>query len=451
MTQFRAAVREIGQRRRYMRPALTCYLAEEVSAIPGFDGEVTTTPEDLGSLQRRLLDSYKRKGLSGFSLSELRSIPEGLWHGPQPLDEVGSFFDEFVERLRNERRTSVVRRFIEAFLSRYPLGARTFSHAADLISSEIVQSGSRYLELSRSWRGFDKSDGTSRLATEFLARGPVVLEDAGLSEERWSFQFVEAVFCEICRRLDPFSFDELGYLQALAARSSGPRSEIQRYPASRGILMEALLGRFISKSPPTSRQKKAIMDLIDRVAGDPRSFPDQWIGVDDALKKTYLRWLASASLRQFFDIVERSLSTHENGLRMWPERRRFWTAWVDRGHVEEAWVAFGPSALQVAQRATRDDPSFGSSYGKVEPYRTSFHSALIMKFGDHIVVEWSHTGRCWIWPDGKGAPATGDSTYPADELREAPIGVVHSEGWQGRINEHIYALTKKRLPPSQLS
>jgi hypothetical protein len=453
MTGLLEAIREIDTRRRSIQPALTSRLAAVVAEIPGGGPEIIATPEEIGALQARLLALFKRMGMAGLSVSEFRCIPEGLWHGPKPLDKEGEFYRQFLERLRSERRRSVLRRLINAFLSRYPRGAETFSSAADLITAEIVHSRSPYLSLANDWNAFDKQDGTSALAAEILSRGPVVLEVAGLSEDRWTFHFVEAVFRDACLRLDPKDIEKLGHLQSLAVRPTGARSERLRYPDSRGVLFEALLGRWRGKPPPPdSPEKRTLIAFIDAFAGDPRSFPSEWTGVDEQLKKTYLRWLASASLKQFFDIVEHSLRNQEDNIRnMWKKRRCFWQAWVDRGHVDEAWVAFGPSAFDDARRTSKRDPSFGSNYAKVEQSRSPYHSALIMKFGDHKVVEWSHNGRCWIWPEGKGAPDTGKSTYWDDELREAPNSVVHREGWQTRVNEQIFELTKKRLRKSDWS
>lgn len=447
MTGFRDAISEFGRVGRRAVPVLApSRLAAIANELPIPQSPTMSPTEELGEVQNRLVQNYDSVRIEGLSLKEFREIPSAFWHGPRPLDEHGSLFSHFLNRLRFERRKSVMRGFIEAFLSRYPLGSPTFSSAAEFIADEISHFESRYLLLAKEWQAFAGTAGAKLLGAEVLKAGPIVLESAGIPEHLWTFRFVEEVFRDACRQLDPTKIEQLDNVRLFAERAAGSRVEALRFPGSRGVLFEGLLGRWRDKPPPPdSAAKGALMAFIDRIAGDPRGSSSEWTGVDDALKRIYLRWLASASLKQFLDIVERSLRGSADGSRMWPDRRRFWTAWFQTGHIDEAWVAFGPSAYDDARRASARDASFGTNYAKVEASRSGYHSALIMKIGDHTVVEWSHSGKCWIWPDSKRAPRIGAKKYHDGELREAPLEFVHREGWQHQVNEHIRKLTGLRL------
>jgi hypothetical protein len=450
MMGFRDAIGEFGRAGRRVVPVLApSRLAAIVNALPVPQSHTVHSTEELGDLQSRLAQRYDSVRIEGLSLREFREIPSAFWHGPRPLDEHGSLFSHFLSRLRYDRRKSAMRGFVDAFLSRYPLGSPTFSGAAEFIAGEISHFESRYLALATEWQAFAGTTGAQKLGAEVLTAGPTVLERVGMSEHLWTFQFVEEVFRDACRQLDPTKVEQLENVRAFAERPAVSRAEALRFPGSRGVLFEGLLGRWRDKPPPPeSAAKRALMAFIDRIAGDPRGSASEWTGVDDALKKIYLRWLASASLKQFLDIVERSLRGSADGSRMWPDRRRFWTAWFQMGHIDEAWVAFGPSAYDDARRASARDASFGTNYAKVEASRSGYHSALIMKIGDHTVVEWSHSGKCWIWPDSKKAPRIGAKRYHDNELREAPLEFVHREGWQHQVNVQIRKLTGLRLRTS---
>lgn len=450
MTGFRDAISELGRTpRRAVLALAPSRLAKIVNELPIPQSQAMRPTEELKEVQDRLAQKYDSVGIEGLSLRELREIPSAFWHGPRPLDEHGNLFSHFLRRLNLERRKSVMRGFVDAFLSRYPLGSSTFSSAADFIADEISHFESRYLLLAKEWQVFSGTAGAKKLGAEVLKVGPTVLERAGIPEHLWTFRFVEEVFRDACRQLDPTKVEQLENLQMFAERSAASRVEALRFPGSRGVLFEGLLGHWRNKPPPPdSAAKRALMAFIDRIAGDPRASGSNWTGVDDALKKIYLRWLASASLKQFLDIVERSLRGSADGSRMWPDRRRFWTAWFQTGHIDEAWVAFGPSAYDDARRASMRDASFGTNYARVEASRSGYHSALIMKIGDHTVVEWSHSGKCWMWPDSKRAPRIGAKKYHDNELREAPLEFVHREGWQHQVNEQIRKLTGLRLRTS---
>jgi len=196
------------------------------------------------------------------------------------------------------------------------------------------------------------------------------------------------------------------------------------------------------------------MDAVERVAGDPRINQQGWVGVDDADKATYLRWLAAASLKQFLDIVGESLKKDPDGARMWPQRRRYWTAWFDTGKIDEAWVAFGRGAQEVARRLSQTDASLRRGHAKLEKAAIRDQSALIMKLGDLTIVEWSHSGKCWIWSAGESPrPSLRRSGYDADELRGASVGIIHHpdgqrtyRGWQHEISEEVRKRTGFQLP-----
>ena len=443
MTELQGAAKALTRRWASFAPPMR--LQALLVQLPEARAPRVSTPEETAQLQARLAKSYDAVGMSGLSFREFRDLPSGFWLAPQPLDEHAKLFADFLERIKTTRSKNGMRRLVHAFLDRYPEKSKTVAKAREFIGAELPTFPSRFQELEKEWRAFSEAGGLKRLASAVLKDGLVVLERAGLPENLWTFRFVEEVFRQACRLLKPTDADQVQNLTRFAARGGVKRADALRFPGSKGELLEGLLGKWRDKPPPPdSEAKRAIMALIEATLGDPRTFRAAWNGIDDGLQRTYLRWLAVASLKQFFDIVERSMLGTEDGKRMWPARRRYWTAWFDSGAIDEAWVAFGPAAYSDAREASAKDPTFGRSYAKVEPGKGGYHSALIMKFGDHTVVDWSYNGKCGIWPRSKGAPVIGVGIYSVDDLSGAPDDVTHIGAWEDRLNEKLLKLTGRR-------
>ncbi len=447
MTELLAAASALTKRWSSFAPPTR--LQSIVARLPEAAAQKVSTPEETAALQARLASRYDAVGVSSLSFREFRDLPTGFWLAPQPLDEHGKLFADFLERIKTTRSKNGMRRLVHAFLDRYPDKSKSRSKAREFIAAELPAFPSKFVDLEREWQVFSETGGVKRLAAAVLKDGTVVLERVGLPENLWTFRFVEEVFRQACKLLKPADADQVGHLSRFAVRLGAKRLEALRFPGSKGELLEGLLGKWRDKPPPPdSPAKRAIMALIDTTFGDPRTFRAAWKGIDEGLQRTYLKWLAIASLKQFFDIVDRSMRATEDGRRMWPARRRYWTAWFDSGAIDEAWVAFGPTAYDDARQASAKDPTFGRSYAKVEPAKGGYHSALIMKFGDHTVVDWSYMGRCGIWPKSNGAAKIGSSQYHHEDLSGAPISVVHREGWQQRISVELQQLTGRRPPPT---
>ena len=406
-------------------------------------------PEDLAELQRRLAQRFDAVGIDGLQFRDFRDVPLGFWHGTMPLERHANLFESFLDRLKRHRLNAAMRRLVSAFLDRYPTQDPTFGRAAEFIASELPKFSTPFLALGSDWDIFVGKRSGERLADAVLKSGTGVLTGAGLPEHLWSYAFVEHLFRQTCKRLQPLDPGQLANLKAWAHLSQARSEEALRFPRSRNNLMRALLGSWIGKPPPPDSPAKAeIMNLIDRVAGDPRTSTTGWIGVDDDLRKVYMQWLAEASLKQFLDIVERSLRSDADAKRMWKKRRTYWTAWFQTGRIDQAWVAFGRDAHADAGRVSAKDPNFGRSYAKVERSPTSYHSALIMRMGDHTIVEWSHSGKCWIWPNSRGAPRLDRRVYEVEDLREAPISIIHHDAtWRQNVTEELRRLTGFSLPP----
>lgn len=211
-----------------------------------------------------------------------------------------------------------------------------------------------------------------------------------------------------------------------------------RYPAHRVSLAEALLLPWSERAPSEKIQER-ISQFILLHFKDPR-LPFNahgWLGVGDEAKAIMRRWMTAANLEQFFEVVDNV--AQEN---MWRYRRAFWGAYFDAGYITDAWVLFGPTALQYARNAFEGAQSYGVLEHRSQVLRD--HSVLLMKIGKLTVADWSHSGKCHIWLDGNPkAPKLYLRSYSRSEVVDSSDneGQAHrgSENgtWQRQIRTFI--------------
>jgi hypothetical protein len=204
---------------------------------------------------------------------------------------------------------------------------------------------------------------------------------------------------------------------------------------------------WVSADPPAEHKAELITLALDWGGGDPRiRGSGKWLAVKDRAPGAFsvlMRWLTSASVMQFLDIVDASLDLPADR-KMWSYRRAFWTSYLlgkDGLKIDEAWIAFGRDAAVQARRAAirTGDKSF-ETHG-IQTERSDQHSALIVKLGQKTIVDWSHSGKCQFWArDDPKAPKLYEPRYFGG-LYSAPRQEIHSSpstySWQKKCAEII--------------
>lgn len=175
---------------------------------------------------------------------------------------------------------------------------------------------------------------------------------------------------------------------------------------------DALLKTWYRKRPPDSLKAKLIGFFVDSY-GDPRvrRFQQyQWQGVSAEALSVMMRWLAGDTLRGFMRVLE--LTADE----IWSYRRKFWMAYYDAGHIEEAWLALGWSAQSYARSLQSDERGLG--FGRLEGGAAQNQSVLVLKIGHLVFTEWSHNGSLRAYRDGEpDTPRLYLHEYHGNELR----------------------------------
>ena len=98
--------------------------------------------------------------------------------------------------------------------------------------------------------------------------------------------------------------------------------------------------------------------------------------------------VAQATLSQFLEVVDRVAERQQ-----WHYRRAFWTAYIERRVVSNAWVAFGTTGAQVARRLADDSADTLMRHFAALGGAGTDQAVLLLHIGDLIIADWSHNGR----------------------------------------------------------
>jgi hypothetical protein len=228
-----------------------------------------------------------------------------------------------------------------------------------------------------------------------------------------------------------------------------------RFPDARVSIAKALCQAwFAGGREPDAAFRDRTKDFLIRWLGNPQI--RSW---GDAVREAELirRWLASASLKVFFEIIADHARDNQ-----WVYREAFWSACLRKGAIDDAWLALG-SDIHASARAKQ---SLGSAYGHLVGADSKDNAVLLLRVGQFVFAEWSHDGRLRAWPADR-APRFGrdrrEDAYVNDktELKrpsmrfsgpQYPDGGLRHDGaptslWQGRAAEFLKQNANISLTP----
>jgi hypothetical protein len=205
--------------------------------------------------------------------------------------------------------------------------------------------------------------------------------------------------------------------------------------------------------------RELIYDYLIKAFGDPRRAGNaKWQAVDRDAEVVFKRWLAAATLKEFFEIISDRADEQQ-----WRYRNAFWTSVLEDGLIEDAWVLLG----RDVQSETRSRFGTDIACGQLLGFMTG-QAVILMRIGNLVAAEVSHSGSLRIWRDGdRGAPVLGLAQAKREELTAPclrfetsndPYGLRHTGAadglWQDRAARLINAqtglkLSKARYMPRQ--
>lgn len=208
-------------------------------------------------------------------------------------------------------------------------------------------------------------------------------------------------------------------------------------------VIEAVLGHWVRKTA-SDQTRQAVTEHLINQYNDPRTNRSLWVGVSEDYMNVIFSWLTREDLRFFTSVVDATQKDPQ-----WQPRKKFWLKLYDEGLIEQAWVAFCPSAERYA-RTHLIRSGFADNvrrFAKQSKGGTrSDTSILIMKIGSKIVVDGCHNYRTHIFNiDDPVAPKLFRREYDcdADVMELAPWSKAHNSipAWSQWVRESIHSKT----------
>jgi hypothetical protein len=407
--------------------AATRQAAERLEAQIVSDVGKTLPTGDLDAISRRIDDALA----SGAPISrrDLRHAPWCIFLTQTPVGGNLTRLEQLLREIAACGRTRLFRTLAAAYFHFFDPNSTAIRLVAVFLVRHVEHLGLPWTRAHREAELFTPAVGVERVAAKALATGRVpdtVFQELGFSDLGLLAGFRKHAFFRglelIAGGDNAEPLKRLDLVRDWAWTDGKPR-----YEEGRARVANALLLPFGGTTPDKHIRDKYLAVVLP-VLGDPRTSPGRWIGCEKA-EEIARRWLTEASLRQFFEVVDKVAAPER-----WIYRRAFWNSLHQRNYIQEAWVVFESNGAKEARRMFGKDISFGvfDSYGGVQPG----HSALLLRIGSLIVVEWSHNGKCRIWDEDSGAeaPRLFQRNYNASDLRREITQ--HGSSGQGVFIHH---------------
>ena len=401
-------------------------------------------PHDLRDIYSRLRTAWEARDLSSVSRRDLRMAPwvffypensPGDWLGAQM--EFVRTYQRVTEGGRNSRPSAaLLREFLRAGKPEHP----SFESIRILLRSRLKDSTSTSITR---WRercerfGYLLPENESHLVNKWQASGLPVddfLAEAGLSpgleRSELVYRAIELILDQTHGGLKKGEVNEETLKRSLQWAQTGNELRVNRL---RLKIAHAFLEPFVD-SRPLSEIGTLLRSFFLTCFGDPRLVGTAgWARVPEPQRQVLMRLLVELALKDFFALLDKTaLDKH------WLYRKRFWTAYLDKGVIDDAWIVLGREARSMAQRRLGADTVLSTAQlegAGVEPN----HSVLLMRIGSITVAEWSHNGKCRFWlGSNPRAPKLYQRKYEGPQLRaKANLAVVHAGSengtWQKKI------------------
>ena len=353
----------------------------------------------------------------------------------------------------------------QAFLRDYPDESSFFESLRESLRSHLLPARRSFridrFKARNEAYALLETDGPARLGRALLkADHPErKLEDAGLVGELANGVFVQRAVVRMLDLLSKVLVEERDPDQATAAVTKvigflypdGVKGE-SRMPALRTCLAESLLIPYEKVDPSPSVQKVIQPFLLDAY-GDPRTGHGAWHGVDVRAVSVLKSWLVTATLEDFFRLVRDICNRDASADRMWRYREAFWTAYLNKGVIGDAWVTLAEQSRLYARWLLGNE--YSNSYGELKSgYNVKpNHAVLILRIGDLVITEWSHSGSYRLWhTDDPNCPKLYKQRYRREDLVTHPLLARAHHGasngtWQAQLAKEIAEREMIRIRP----
>lgn len=399
--------------------------------VQSMDAVVVSKPPPIEAIGRRLRTAYARASTDhyrGLSAGEVRKLPYAYWLPPEPpLHEVHApLVQHYWASALPEAMQSGTRRakrwltpLFFTYCEAFDAGDDWFKEFAERLASTVLRSEGAFADrlrgLQREVSFFSPTLAPRRLA-EALMSHPKRLDEAFEAYLLWpkftDTPLGDAVF-EAALDLDSKRHSEWAVIARILDWEKRLGARVVK-TANRVKFADALLRPWLRRPVPDTI-KASLIEFFVRVYGDPRmegTRQFQWHGVSPQAISVLMGWLAGDTLRGFMGVLKHTADE------IWKYRQKFWMAYYNAGHIQEAWLALGYQAAWFAKKLQADERGLG--FGTLDSGATPNQSVLLLKIGQLVFTEWSHNGSMRAYMEGgEDTPSLYGSSYHGGDLRAA--------------------------------
>ena len=392
---------------------------------------------ELDETYRVVSSTWKvKRSLEGLDRRDLKRVPWILfWKDEQQHELLGAdpaFVETYATWLRQIRRPSAVAALIRVLLQYYPVELSTFGELLRIVRICVVAGPSGRL---RAWRERHNEfqlflGGPSYFADVWLksnGEDRQLLERAGFTKGLETCEFLRRATRDLLKRIsEKLKSDTINAAQLGALLESMLVDGRLRFQDLLRDTISALLLPFEDRKP-AAEFEESIREFTLRHVGDPRIRAYRWQGLERELF-VLLRWMVSLTLDQFFEVLSETAEE-----RQWRPRKDFWSYYLDRDLISDAWIVLGPDAEAYLQKSTPHDLRGG--YARLVKYGDRTQSVLLMKLGDLVVAEGTHSFACRIWSDKNthSPPFYEPRYFKARLMIDHDYWISHMGTWQSQI------------------
>lgn len=342
--------------------------------------------------------------------------------------------DFYYDEIQATTRVSLLDAMLSVYLVSYEPGAAHTQHLAAALTRAWPRVGARWRRLLQNIPEFlDPTGAPEAIAAKMTGmqecwkglqaiglrtpHAPGLMDHAHLA-------FVEKIRPDLKNRAAVEKLFDWLKPEGQQARMSGAAEAIT-----------AVLEPWLKQEPPQD-VLTFITEALMGMYGDPRVMGGgAWAGVPPGCLAVIMRWLTGENIRFFLDVISAAEESH-----MWEPRRDFWLSLYEQKRIDAAWVAFSESAVEHARKANARNGMDALSFGH---QTTGGHrrdtSLLILKIGNKIVVEGSHSYKVHIFNESNPkAPRLYQKKYDCEEIRRrSNIEEAHVGKWWERVLQWI--------------
>ena len=378
------------------------------------------------------------------SRAELRSLPYLIFD-----DRAAEYQPEFTNNVIESGRgkKAFFRRLFKAWIFHYRL-----SHPAASLVQNALKQNVKYL--SEESQTFIKQTGAianapnkSYLRAQLLETTNLPLADAiGFRDGIATTNFARAVCQDMAGDLIVNSSDlNVRNFLNLVTHGGEIHSSLKA-PALVGMVLGA------KDAVPDSDLVKKVVELVSNNFPDPILGRADWPTISEELGgeprrdqciDIVRRWNVFRSIDLFFKVIGETIESSKHK-HQFPRRKQFWMGYFQQNAVTDAWILLGRKASQHMKHLKLENPEELASlrYGTLDGASLE-QSALLLRVGNLIILEWSHDGACRVWRANDSRIATPSlrraRTHRDDLLLDCLDRVIHDApgNWVRKLHRII--------------